>query len=106
MIPISDAPPPGAVDRRDGSTKGENGITTVGCLFCPDQIAASNKYVENYKSHKWADKDACQVATCPFWNRSDCWQKMAGRKLDPKTNCPIYKRRQVTGEWDVEREII
>jgi hypothetical protein len=50
---INDSPPPGTVDRRDGSTKGEIGITTQGCLFCPDQIAASKKYVDNYDKIKW-----------------------------------------------------
>ncbi len=105
MISIPDTPPPGTVDRRDGSTKGECGITTTGCLFCKDQIAGSSTYVQNYDQMKWGPRDGCQFATCPFWGQSDCWYQMVDRKRVPKTECPIYKRKQLTGVWeDVERE--
>ena len=103
MIPINDNPPPGVIDRRDGNTKGECGITTVGCLFCKDQISASRDYVENYDSMAWAPKDGCQIATCPFWQKPDCWQAVTGAKSDPKKYCPVWRRRQAAGRWDIER---
>jgi hypothetical protein len=48
------------IDRRDGNTKGEVGITTLGCLFCPGQIAASSKYVDNYDKIRWGKDEESQ----------------------------------------------
>ena len=101
MIPVSDNPPRGVVDRRDGSTKGECGVTTTGCLFCKDQIAGSAEYVRNYGEMTWAPKNACQIATCPFWMTRQCWKNTTGRTQDPKLYCPVYRQRQSTGKWPV-----
>lgn len=102
MIPVSDAPPPGVVDRRDGNTKGECGITTIGCLFCKDQISASREYVEQYGKIKWAGKNGCPMATCPKWNRDDCWLNTAEHehKPNPKKECPVYLRWKQAGVWE------
>jgi predicted RNA-binding Zn-ribbon protein involved in translation (DUF1610 family) len=51
------------IDRRDGNTKGECGITTVGCLFCKDQIAASSKYVANYEKIQWDKEEIPKIAS-------------------------------------------
>ena len=103
MIPISDAPPKGVVDRRDGNTKGECGITTTSCLFCKDQIAGSSEYVSRHDQMKWASKEGCQIATCPFWETPDCFAeksfKIGNSFTDPKTNCPVWNYRKETGEW-------
>jgi hypothetical protein len=99
MIPISDNPPPGVVDRRDGSTIGECGITTIGNLFCKDQIANSKSFVKRYGEITWSDKGGCQVATCPHWNKPTCWLTIKPKRLDPKKHCPVYLRRQKTGRW-------
>lgn len=99
MIRVSDNPPPGVIDRRDGNTKGECGITTLGCLFCKDQISGSAEYVKNYEDVKFADKGACQIATCPFWGSGDCWQTKIGPIPAPSRMCPHYMRRQRTGSW-------
>lgn len=106
MIPISSDPPKGVVDRRDGSTKGECGITTVGCLYCKDQISGSASYIKNYDQMEWGAKNGCNIATCPFWNDPGCWKNIGGGSKDPKKHCPIYKRRQRTGSWNVEKEVI
>jgi len=90
MIPISDNPPPGVVDRRDGSTKGECGITTTSCLFCKDQIAGSKSYVEKYDEMTWASKDGCQMATCPYWGKPQCPQV---------PDCPTLKYWKENGKW-------
>ena len=99
MIPISDNPPPGTVDRRDGSTKGEVGITTVNNLFCKDQISASKEYIKRYDEMTWAGKNGCPIATCPYWNTPLCWQRDTGSKENPKIKCPFYRNRQETGLW-------
>ena len=93
MIPISDNPPPGVVDRRDGSTKGECGITGVNNLFCKDQIANSSKYVNHYDEMSWSPRESCQMATCPVWGSLGC------RHFADPSNCPVLKKRKETGSW-------
>lgn len=88
-----DDPPPGVVDRRDGSTKGERGITTMGCLFCPDQIAGSAKYVQRYDQVEFSNPSECQMATCPNWHRPGCeWAATPSR-------CPALRYWKQHGEW-------
>jgi hypothetical protein len=100
MIRISDNPPPGTIDRRDGNTKGEVGLTTKGCLFCKDQISGSGTYVRRYDEVAWAGKDRCQVAICPFWGTTECQEVVSGKKIDPKESCSVYRYRQLTGRWE------
>ncbi|MBI9085463.1 MAG: hypothetical protein JEZ11_17840 [Desulfobacterales bacterium] len=100
MIPISDNPPPGVIDRRDGSTKGENGITTTKCLYASDQIAGSAEYVANYAKVAMAAKDACQVATCPLFLHEGCWANWyPPKKAINLEKCPYYRHRHETGTW-------
>jgi hypothetical protein len=100
MIPISDNPPPGVVDRRDGNTKGDCGITSISCLFCKDQIAGSKTYVANYEGIAWGSKNQCQMATCPYWGKgTECWQYGTGSQENPKESCPTYKHWKTTGKW-------
>lgn len=51
--------------------KVKKGPVTLGCLFCPEQIAASASYVKNFDQIKWK-KDGCQYATCVYWNTDNC----------------------------------
>lgn len=99
MLPINDNPPPGVVDRRDGSTKGECGITTTKCLFCSDQIAASKTYVKKYKNMRWGANTKCRMATCPYWNTDVCWLAANGKSDLDKNSCPVFCHWRETGQW-------
>ena len=94
--PISDSPPPGIVDRRDGNTKGDCGITSTSCLFCKDQIAASSAYVNRYDEVRWAAKNRCQMATCPLWGKPFC-------KMISKDRCIVYQHWKTTGRWQTDK---
>ena len=87
------------IDRRDGSTKGEIGITTVNNLYCRDQISNSTRFVENFDKMAWAGKNGCQMATCPLWGKHSC-QMNWGLK-DPKS-CPIFESWKVGGYWSAD----
>lgn len=81
--------PPLPIDRRDGSTKGEMGVTTVGNLFSRDHLTSNQKSRSGYDQIKWAEKGACQNAMCPDFMRPSC--------LCPgpnKTNKPV-----VCADW-------
>ena len=51
--------------------KVKKGPTTIGCLFCPEQIAASSAYVENYSRIKMK-KNGCQKAMCRRFGADTC----------------------------------
>lgn len=64
------------------------GITTMGCLFCKDQISVSADYVKNYEAINWK-KDGCQHASCPFFNTRACLELMDEDVREDSTNCPF-----------------
>lgn len=60
------------IDRRDGSTKGEMGITSVNNLYCKDQISNSSGFVREFDKIDWAPKDGCHWTSCPFFRKKEC----------------------------------
>jgi len=71
---------------------GQRGATTVGCMYCRDQISGSHEYVENFEHMDWK-KGGCMWATCPYWDTVMCNEHFAAREMrafDPKKECFCY----------------
>ncbi len=69
--------------------KDRKGYTTVGNLFCEDQLTLTKQGRDNFDQINWK-KSGCQWATCKFWNTSDCPEPPKGPTFDAKKHCILY----------------
>ncbi len=51
--------------------KDRKGVTTVGNLYCEDQLCLSDRGKDNFDRIAWK-KGGCQKATCELWNTPLC----------------------------------